>query len=77
MTMRTSGYDIMPLVKRKNAKPGRVAPNKIGVFDHHGNLGGQVGKLATAATVARFGAYGARLVKNSTGKHEWRGGKQK
>lgn len=43
-------------------KPGRVAPNRFGVYDPKGRLRGQVTAKATSATVARFhGVHGSVL----------------
>jgi hypothetical protein len=46
----------------KPRKVGSVAPNKIPIFDHRGNLRGAVGHKATSVTVSRFtGTPGAKL----------------
>jgi len=58
--------------KTKPTKPGQVPEGKLGVFDHKGRLRGHVGKLASAATAARFGVPDAELT-TIEGRPAWRG----
>lgn len=60
----------------KRAKPHQVAPNKVPIYDHKGNLRGRVGKRATAAILPRFGiTHGGTLVKGGKidNRPEWHG----
>jgi hypothetical protein len=71
---RTSAYDA-PEPREPNAiRPGTLPDNRIPIFDHRGNMRGHVGKLATAATVSRFGVSGAKLGKRD-GRTAWLGSK--
>jgi hypothetical protein len=57
----------------KRPKPHEVAPNKVPIRNHKGDLVGQVGKRATAAVLPRFGLrHGGKLVKNGN-RPEWHG----
>jgi hypothetical protein len=63
-TFRTRGYDLLPPPPpaKPEDTPGTIGEGKLGVYDHKGRLRGQVGKLATSATVSRFiGQHGAKL----------------
>lgn len=61
-----------PMKELKHA-PGEVAPHRIPIFDHKGNVRGHVGRTATAATVARFlGQHGAQLGEKD-GRQAWLG----
>lgn len=51
---RTHGPDVLQTQRPKKITPGQIGEGKLGVFDHKGRLRGQVGKLATNATAARF-----------------------
>lgn len=60
----------------KKAKPHEVAPNRVPIFDHKGNLRGHVGKRASAAILPHFGIrHGGKLVKEGTigNRPEWHG----
>ncbi len=60
-----------PVPAKQPGDPGRIAEGRIGVFDHNGDLRGQVTRGATSATVARLtGRHGAEL-KQRDGKYEW------
>lgn len=59
----------------KNLKhpTGEVAPHRIPIYDHKGNMRGHVGRTATGATVARFlGRHGAKLGEKD-GRDAWIG----
>lgn len=52
---------------------GEVAPHRIPIYDHKGNMRGHVGRTATGATVARFlGRHGAELSEKD-GRQAWIG----
>lgn len=54
---------------------GDVAPHRIPILDHEGNVRGHVGRTATGATVARFlGRHGAKLGEKD-GRPAWIGKK--
>ena len=56
----------------KQAKPGRVADGKLGVYDGKGRLRGVVGPKATASTAARFhGQHGSKIGTGPDGKPAW------
>jgi hypothetical protein len=61
-----------PFKPTKKIVPGKIAPNRLGVYDGQGRLRGQVGPLATASTAARFhGQLGSKLGKGPDGKQAW------
>ncbi len=63
------------MLKDLKQKPGHPPINRIGIYDHKGNMRGHVGRTATAATVARFlGRHGAELGQKE-GRTAWIGDK--
>ena len=58
MKYRTTGHDVMHPTRAKAVKPGKIGDQKLGVYDHGPDgelrLRGQVGRLATSSTAARF-----------------------
>jgi hypothetical protein len=73
MSKYRTGHDAPEPRKPKFVKPGELPPGRIPIID--GNTGarrGHVGKLASEATVSRFGVHNAKLDKRN-GKPAWIG----
>jgi len=61
-----------PFKPTKQIKPGKIAPNRLGVYDSQMRLRGQVGPLATSSTAARFhGELGSKIGTGPDGKQAW------
>ena len=64
-------------MSKQQRKIGEVAPGRIPVLDRAGNVRGNVGPKATAATTARFlGHHGAKLTKKK-GRTVWQSPNEK
>jgi hypothetical protein len=64
------------LAGAKRPKPHEVAPNRVPIYNHKGNLVGHVGKRATAAILPHFGIRnGGEMVKEGKidNRPEWHG----
>jgi hypothetical protein len=74
MKTRTTGHDVLqkPPKPKPEDKPGTIGKGRLGVYDGNGNIRGQVGPKATAATASRFtGQHDAKLGKGPDGKPAW------
>jgi hypothetical protein len=70
---RTHGPDVMQTPRPNKIAPGRIGDGKLGVYDHKGRLRGQVGKLATSVTAARFTGTTNNTLGKKDGRDAWIG----
>jgi hypothetical protein len=73
---RVSKYDAPEVEKKSDAKPGELSPSRIPIFDSKGRRRGHFGRLASEATVARFGVADPKLQKKD-GRDAWVGGRRR
>jgi hypothetical protein len=73
MKFRTHGPDVLQAQRPNKIKPGQIASNKIGVYDHKGRLRGQVGMKATSVTASRLSGTADNKLGTKDGRPAWIG----
>jgi len=70
---RVHGPDVLQTRPPKKITPGTVPANKVPIYDHKGRPRGQVGPLATSATVSRFTGTLSNTLGKKDGRAAWIG----